>query len=348
MPVQGGARAQAPPPPPTTPASSGSSRTRIWIAVGFAIAILIATATTATVMLWKPLQSTGTTASVAAAGTPSTAAAAATTVITTVPVVAAAKTTLPASGAYLPAPAGGKTVAVSAADLMRWSGKGKEKAKVAGGGLDITLKPGGYGSTGGIVLRSQLAQGAKEILVSFEVKFGSGPTFDFVRGGKASILGFEFGSGGSSGGAWSATAGSCRLMFRARGVPCAYVYYGKTGNDLKSMADQDPSYAKVAKATGTAGHDLWDIPATQLPPFRANTWHTVRLYGKMNSKGKGDGAVGMSVDGQSRLFSKMRWLDSPAGVSDLLANVWYGGSDASWSPKKDQVISFRNMKVTYA
>lgn len=336
MPVQGSA-ARNPNP------SNNASRTKIWIAVGFAIALLIATATTATVMLWKPLQTTGSTASIAAA-----APVVSTTVV---PVVAAGKattTSLPAAGSYLPAPAGGKTTTVSAADLVRWSGKGKEKVKVVGGQLDVTLKPGGYGSTGGIALRSQVAQGAKEILVAFEVKFGSGPSFDFVRGGKASILGFEFGSGSSSGGEWSATAGSCRLMFRAGGVPCAYVYYGKTGKDLSSMADQDPSYAKVAKATGTAGHDLWDLPATQLPPFKGGTWHRVQLYGKMNTKGKADGVVGMSVDGQSRLFTKMRWLDSPAGVSDLLANVWYGGSDTSWSPKTQQVISFRNMAVTSA
>ena len=252
-----------------------------------------------------------------------------------------------------PAIAGASVATFTPAQVVAFKGSCGGKCVVAGDAVAVTMQPGlPSPASGGMKKRTAAPAGALEILSEFEVRFGEpGKPFDFVKGGKASVLGFQFGTGDSSGGEWSATAASARLMFRPGGAASLYVYYGKSDTSdagINNVNDQQPEYAKIGRPTGTAGHSMWENLKSDnpLPAFKPGQWHSVKIYGRMNTAAKYDGAVGVSVDGATRVYTKMRWMDKPAPVTDLTAAVFFGGSDSSWNPPVASTIYFRNFKVT--
>lgn len=252
-----------------------------------------------------------------------------------------------------PSIAGGKVLTFTPAQVVAFKGSCGGKCVVAGDAVAVTMQPGlPSPSTGGMKKRTAAPPGALEILSEFEVRFGEpGKPFDFVKGGKASVLGFQFGTGESSGGEWSASAASARLMFRRGGAASLYMYYGKSDTSesgINNISDQQPEYAKIAKPTGTAGHSMWEAGKSEnpLPAFKPGQWHKIAIYGRMNTAAKYDGVVGMSVDGSTRTYTKMRWMDKPAPLTDLTAAVFFGGSDSTWNPPVASTIYFRNFRVT--
>ena len=248
---------------------------------------------------------------------------------------------------------GGRTTTYTPAQIVAWKGSCGGTCKNTGDVLSVTMQPGlRKPSSGGMKKLLELSPGVNEILSEFEVRFGEpGKAFDFVKGGKASVLGLEFGKGDASGGEWSNGAASARMMWRRDGAASLYVYYGKnSGTDTSSTADQLPEYSAVhASPSGSgAGHSLWENKRskTPLPFFKPGVWHRVQIYARMNTSAKHDGVVGMSVDGDTRVYSRMRWLDTPKNVSRLTAVTFFGGSDSTWNPPTQATISFRNIRVT--
>ena len=280
-------------------------------------------------------------------------AAAPKTVVTKTPPAAVVTKTPPAASGNFPVIANAKVTSFTPAQVVAFKGSCGGKCVVAGDAVAVTMQPGlPSPASGGMKKRTAAPAGALEILSEFEIRFGEpGKPFDFVKGGKASVLGFQFGTGDSSGGEWSATAASARLMFRPGGAASLYMYYGKSDTSdagINNVNDQQPEYAKIARPTGTAGHSMWEAKKSEnpLPAFKPGQWHAVKMYGRMNTAAKFDGAVGVSVDGATRMYTKMRWMDKPAPVTDLTAAVFFGGSDSSWNPPVASTIYFRNFKVT--
>ena len=261
--------------------------------------------------------------------------------------------TPPAAAGNFPVIANAKVTSFTPAQVVAFKGSCGGKCVVAGDAVAVTMQPGlPSPASGGMKKRTAAPAGALEILSEFEIRFGEpGKPFDFVKGGKASVLGFQFGTGDSSGGEWSPTAASARLMFRPGGAASLYMYYGKSDTSdagINNVNDQQPEYAKIARPTGTAGHSMWEAKKSEnpLPAFKPGQWHSVKIYGRMNTAAKFDGAVGVSVDGATRMYTKMRWMDKPAPLTDLTAAVFFGGSDSSWNPPVASTIYFRNFKVT--
>jgi hypothetical protein len=221
-----------------------------------------------------------------------------------------------------------------------------KRMRVDNGVAAVTCNPGEYASRGGVLLRfPNVCKGSREVTLTYDVKFGSDSSFDFVKGGKIG-WGVQFGQGEIQGGKWASTAASARVMFRAGGAATAYLYYGKSG-DPNDLSDQVPEYKDVAQSTGTAGHTLWQVGKSKNPhvAFKSGVWQTVSLYCKMNSPGQHDGVIALTVDGVTRRFDKLRWLNNPAGVDNLEFCTWYGGSGPDWSPKAPETFYFKNAKV---
>ena len=221
-----------------------------------------------------------------------------------------------------------------------------KRMRVDNGVAAVTCNPGEYASRGGVLLRfPNVCKGSREVTLTYDVKFGSDSSFDFVKGGKIG-WGVQFGKGEIQGGKWASTAASARVMFRAGGAATAYLYYGKSG-DPNDLSDQVPEYKDVAQSTGTAGHTLWQVGKSKNPhvAFKSGVWQTVSLYCKMNSPGQHDGVIALTVDGVTRRFDKLRWLNNPAGVDNLEFCTWYGGSGPDWSPKAPETFYFKNAKV---
>jgi hypothetical protein len=222
-----------------------------------------------------------------------------------------------------------------------------KRMRVDNGVAAVTCNPGEYASHGGVLLRfPNVCKGSREITLTYDVKFGSDSSFDFVKGGKIGG-GVQFGQGEIQGGKWASTAASARVMFRPGGSATAYLYYGKSG-DPNDLSDQVPEYKDVAQSTGTAGHTLWQVGKSKNPHvlFKSGVWQTVSLYCKMNTPGQHDGVIALTIDGVTRRFDKLRWLNNPAGVDNLEFCTWYGGSGPDWSPKAPETFYFRNAKVS--
>lgn len=273
------------------------------------------------------------------------------------------KTKTPKRAAPAPVPASSSSSSTSAAVAPPATGKcqvsladfpkgtvskipDSKRMRVDGGVAAVTCNPGEYASRGGVLLRfPNVCKGSREITLTYDVKFGSDSSFDFVKGGKIG-WGVQFGQGEIQGGKWASTAASARVMFRAGGSATAYLYYGKSG-DPNDLSDQVPEYKDVAQSTGTAGHSLWQVGKSKNPhvAFKSGVWQTVSLYCKMNSPGQHDGVIALTIDGVTRRFDKLRWLNNPAGVDNLEFCTWYGGSGPDWSPKAPETFYFRNAKV---
>jgi hypothetical protein len=214
------------------------------------------------------------------------------------------------------------------------------------GVLAITCLPGKFGSAGGVVYRFPNCVGSREVLVTFDVKFGDSAAFDFVKGGKAG-WGLSFGTEKFQGGVWPKNSASARVMWRKGGQATGYAYYGSKSNGADPK-EQLPEYADVGRPTGGAGHTLWETGKSRDPmvAFKSGVWQTVRLYVRMNSAGAHDGAIGIAVDGDARRFDKMKWVESPVGLDNAEFCTWFGGSDASWSPRTPQTIYYRNFRFS--
>ena len=221
-----------------------------------------------------------------------------------------------------------------------------KRMRVDNGVAAVTCNPGEYASRGGVLLRfPNVCKGSREVTLTYDVKFGSDSSFDFVKGGKIG-WGVQFGPGEIQGGKWLPTAASARVMFRAGGSATAYLYYGKSG-DPTDLSDQVPEYRDVAQSTGSSGHTLWQVGKSKNPhvSFKSGVWQTVSLYCKMNTPGQHDGVIALTIDGVTRRFDKLRWLNNPAGVDNLEFCTWYGGSGTDWSPKAPETFYFKNAKV---
>jgi hypothetical protein len=218
--------------------------------------------------------------------------------------------------------------------------------KADNGVLAVTCLPGKYASDGGVIYRFPTCAGKKEVLVSFDVKFGDSAAFDFVKGGKAG-WGLSFGTEKFQGGTWPKNSASARVMWRKGGQATGYAYYGSKSNGADPK-EQLPEYADVGRSTGSAGHTLWETGKSKQPMvnFKSGVWQTVRLYVRMNSAGAHDGAIGIAVDGDARRFDKMKWVESPVGLDNAEFCTWFGGSDASWSPRTPQTIYYRNFQFS--
>jgi hypothetical protein len=228
--------------------------------------------------------------------------------------------------------------------------KGAEKLSwPAAGQLKVTFPANRCASDGGILIYATPPGllPARAATFSYRVYFAS--DYDFRSGGK--LPGFKVGADSASGGNWSPGGASFRVMWRADGAATAYVYYAKPDAvDKNSVADQDAAYARIAVPTGTAGHSVWQEGkvADALPRFRRGAWNDISISIRLNSQGRADGVLAMSVNGVRKSFGSMKWLLGSADVTAIALDSWYGGSGSDcdkWAPKTPQVLLFGEFKL---
>ena len=205
----------------------------------------------------------------------------------------------------------------------------------------------GHGSANGVNFRATppAAFPAKECTLTYDVFVPS--DFEFVRGGK--LPGFYMGSPGSGGGNYLIDGASCRVMWRSGGALVAYLYpaedLGKHNGKASSplITKQGRGFLDHAKATGRTGIDLFESSGLKL---KKGQWNSIGLTVKMNSQGEANGLVAIECNGKSASFPRMRWAQKALKIDGIAFATWYGGSDKSWAPKKDQKLIFKDFEVT--
>lgn len=188
------------------------------------------------------------------------------------------------------------------------------------------------GFNGGVCARVHLDP-SPEYTFQYRVKFSA--DFDWCLGGK--IPGFGGGmvyAGGDTnvvhGDGWSFRPVWCVNPNLNNGNPCLrlYVYYygmpGVYGDGLSSSA---------------------------FYPITDGTWYTVKLHAKMNTAANFDGAISMTVNGETVYEnSSFRWVTNDYGraVDQLMWDVFRGGSGTEYQSDEDWEIFFDDFVIDNA
>lgn len=235
----------------------------------------------------------------------------------------------------------GKTYAPDELDLRSPSGKrgaigpwqGKTalkatyRARARGPGasdLDVTLAPAGF------VPATQLRVGFKW-WVDADFPWGRD-----VREAAGKILGLQIGTGSASGGDYSSTGASVRVVWHRNGGVAPYVYpQGGPG-------DQDAgvrAVTDVEKGMHLFNPDDKD-DASQWPlRLVTNAWNDIELFCKLNTPGKRDGVVELAVNGTRKRLDNFRYLVGSARGRNATINgvhiqTFFGGGDNSYAPPR--------------
>lgn len=195
-----------------------------------------------------------------------------------------------------------------------------------GRSLRVLYPEGGVGpSAGGALWRMRIGR-FDDLYCSYYVRFGS--DFDFVKGGKLpGLAGGAANAGGSK--PTGADGWSARMMWRRGGKVVQYVYH----------PDQPASF----------GEDFeWDHGGQR--SFHPGRWHRVEHRIAINSPGRNDGIVQGWFDGALALDRRdVRFRDVNAFAIDVFAfSTFFGGSDPTWAPSKDEHITFDQFVIATA
>jgi len=188
-----------------------------------------------------------------------------------------------------------------------------------GKSLQIRCPKGRVGPEGGAAWPVSLRNRYPVLLLSYRFRFS--PEFDFVRGGK--LPGLAGGRANDGGNRPTGRDGwSARIVWNAGGQLAAYVYH----------PDQPSSFGEILDFSGRA---------------RPGRWHHVVMRVTMNTPGRNDGGIECWLDGNSVLnHGNMRFRDTPElGIDMVLFSTFFGGSDATWGPRKDETISLDDFIV---
>ena len=152
-----------------------------------------------------------------------------------------------------------------------------------------------------------------QIYYSYKIKLAKG--FDFVKGGK--LPGIAGGTANTAGKKPNGRDGwSVRMMWNRHGKLVQYVYH----------PDQKRAFGDSFE---------WEMSVLD-----TEKWHTIKTRVRMNRPSKHDGLIQSWLNGKLVLDRRnLRFRDNQKlQIDRFMFASFYGGSDASWAPKRDQAI----------
>ena len=213
-------------------------------------------------------------------------------------------------------------------------------------GIRVAFDKGGYASAAGAHFRAEpKSLPATSVELKYPAVFDK--DFDWVKGGK--LPGLWGGAPGAGGGEWNDKGYSFRVMFREGGQAVAYIYMctdqGTYSGDekCKLVKNQGKGFDDIAHHTNGAGIDLWRQSKMK---FVKGSVNTVAIKLTVNSPGKADGLVQLTVNGETQRFDGMQWCEKPKKVEGIVFASWMGGGDDSYAPHQKQGILFRDVTLT--
>ena len=159
-----------------------------------------------------------------------------------------------------------------------------------------------------------------------------------TRNVSGKIAGFMIGNGPASGGKFSTTGASYRLTFyRDRGAK-AYLYPQlrqnfEGGSPPWSLLNQSPEL--VEQSYVSSGVHVFAPNRRPQLSFQMGVWNDVQMLCKLNSPGKFDGVMELSINGESRRLTTVRYRDTPIKITSFLVAPFFGGSTQNYAPGTD-------------
>lgn len=176
------------------------------------------------------------------------------------------------------------------------------------------------------------------------------PDFDFVKGGK--LPGINIGCDPmecSTGGCWSDTGGSFRIMFREHGTAIGYAYMPLPGGGYGAYDSQHEEFKGVANVKGKTGIDMWHGRRGQDLQLQPGKWNTISISVRLNTPAIADGAVAVTVNGKTRALDGILWRLRPEPrINSVNFVTFFGGGTDDWNSPVDTYVCYKDIAFAAA
>lgn len=215
--------------------------------------------------------------------------------------------------------------------IVTWQGKQA---------FEVTYVPGKRGPSGSNAATDLAPAGVfptEECTVQFKVWFADNFVWEESRnprhrvGGK--LGGFKVGEGDASGGKYSTTGASYRVVFDEGGLARGYlypqvrqIYRGRTVP--WALLDQLPAVQAIAQVA--TGVHIWY--KDDVFRFYKGRWNDVRMYMKLNTPGQKDGVMELTVNGVTKRLEGVRYRYDNAKINRFDLTTFFGGSTLEYAP----------------
>ena len=168
--------------------------------------------------------------------------------------------------------------------------------------------------------------------------------FPFVKAPGKSIGGkfggFEIGDGLASGSRYSTTGATYRVTFHEGGTLTGYLYpqlkAAFNGSPAMAQVDQSKELEKVSVVQ--AGVHVWH-KNTDLA-FKKGQWNPVSMFIKLNTPGKKDGVMELTVNGVTKRLDTVRYRNDTATINTFHLSTFFGGGTVKHAPPQDTTVWF--------
>jgi hypothetical protein len=163
------------------------------------------------------------------------------------------------------------------------------------------------------------------------------------------IIGLFIGTGDADGGDYSPTGASYRLTWQLNGGLAPYLYPQVRGGFSKKKQggqidwgrlDQSPEFQRVAHVSSGVhmfapdSRTKKDINAWDLR-LNKGQWNTLEMFVRLNTPGKQDGTLGITVNGVTKQINSVRYRNDTAKINRVLVAPFFGGSTTEFAPVRD-------------
>jgi hypothetical protein len=150
-------------------------------------------------------------------------------------------------------------------------------------------------------------------------------------GGK--LGGFRIGSGNATGNRYTPTAATYRLTFKEEGTLTGYLYPAVrktfTGNRAPwDLLDQSQALQSVSNIA--SGIHVWN--GNKELVLRKGRWNAISMFCKLNTPGKYDGVMELTVNGVTKRLDSVRYRYDNIQMTAYHLETFFGGSDESYAP----------------
>ena len=189
---------------------------------------------------------------------------------------------------------------------------------------------------------------ATECTLSYDVYFPN--DFQWCKGGKLPGIGLgTTPTDSATGGEWDKDSGSVRVMWRDDGeggaIAVGYLYLAIPGGTDAAYKKQTLAYKNVTEQKGDTGHEVWGVKNGGDFVLKRGRWNTVVIRVKLNSPGKNDGVLEMTVNGKQRKVPVQYRADAAVKANHVLFVSFFGGSDDSWDSPINTYAKFKNVNL---
>jgi hypothetical protein len=152
------------------------------------------------------------------------------------------------------------------------------------------------------------------------------------------LAGFTIGNGVASGRRYSDTGASYRLTFAPNQGAKGYMYPQLkkpfTGNITWDLADQQGAF-KTRSYLAAGVHVFATSRENTERHFKSGQWNDVDMFIKLNTPGRYDGVMQLSINGQTSRLDNVRYRYTDIKITGFQIAPFFGGGDSSYAPSHD-------------